>query len=95
MAQPLDPASPDATTIRATALAHARAVVDLCRLAGKPEMAAGFLAEDADLDAVRAALLAARTEDAPEIDPRHAQPGRKPVASPWGEVIARTFRTVR
>lgn len=98
-AHPPDPAPPDplrdAGAIRATALAHARAVVDLCRLAGKPEMAAGFLAEDATLDAVRAALLAARAEATPEIDPRHAQPGRKPAPSPWGEVIARTFRTVR
>jgi ATP-dependent protease ClpP protease subunit len=90
-----DLSPPDAAAIRATALVHARAVVDLCRLAGKPEMAAGFLAEDASLDAVRAALLATRAEDAPDIDPRHAQPGRKPAASPWGEVIARTFRTVR
>ena len=95
IANPPDPPPSDGASIRATALAHARAVVDLCRLAGKPELAAGFLAEDASLEAVRAALLAARAEEAPEIDPRHAQPGRKPVASPWGEVIARTLRTVR
>jgi ATP-dependent protease ClpP protease subunit len=87
-----DAASLDAAGIRATAIAHARAVVDLCRLAGQPQMAGRFLEEDASLDAVRAALLAARAEAEPEIAAHHAQPGRTTTARPWGEIVARTFR---
>ncbi|MBL4543660.1 MAG: Clp protease ClpP [Rhodobacteraceae bacterium] len=84
---------PDPATIRAEAIAHARAVVDLCRLAGQPQMAGRFLEEDASLDAVRAALLDAKAETAPEITPHHPQPGRSATARPWGDVIARTFRS--
>jgi len=82
----------DPTAIRADAIAHARAVVDLCRLAGQPQMAGRFLEEDASLDAVRAALLDARAETAPEITPHHPQPGRSAATRPWGDVIARTFK---
>lgn len=82
----------DPTAIRAEAIAHARAVVDLCRLAGQPQMAGRFLEEDASLDAVRAALLDARAETAPEITPHHPQPGRSAATRPWGDVIARTFK---
>jgi ATP-dependent protease ClpP protease subunit len=85
-------APPDPAAIRAEAIAHARAVVDLCRLAGQPQMAGRFLEEDASLDAVRAALLAARAEAEPEIAPHHPQPGRSSAARPWGDVIARTFK---
>ena len=83
---------PDPASIRAEAIAHARAVVDLCRLAGQPQMAGRFLEEDASLDAVRAALLDARAETAPEITPHHPQPGRSATTRPWGDVIARTFK---
>ena len=82
----------DPTAIRAEAIAHARAVVDLCRLAGQPQMAGRFLEEDASLDAVRAALLDAKAEMAPEITPHHPQPGRSATTRPWGDVIARTFK---
>ena len=82
----------DADAIRAKAIAHARAVVDLCRLAGQPKMAGRFLEEDASLDEVRAALLALRTESEPEIAPHHPQPGRGSAARPWGEIVARTFK---
>ncbi|NYS26059.1 Clp protease ClpP [Rhodobacteraceae bacterium 2376] len=85
-------AAPDASTIRAEAIAHARAVIDLCRLAGQPQMAGKFLEEDASLDAVRAKLLAARAEATPLITSHHPQPGPNPTARPWGDVIARTFR---
>jgi hypothetical protein len=84
--------APDATVIRRDAIAHARAVIDLCRLAGQPQMAGRFLEEDTPLDAVRAALLAAKAEAEPEITPHHPQPGRTPATHPWGNVIARTFR---
>lgn len=85
-------APPDPAAIRAEAITHARAVVDLCRLAGQPQMAGRFLESDADLDHVRAALLAARAEAEPEIAAHHAQPGRPTSTRPWGEIVARTFR---
>lgn len=85
-------APPDPATIRAEAIGHARAVVDLCRLAGQPQMAGRFLEEDASLDDVRTALLAAKAEAEPEIAPHHPQPGRSSAARPWGEIVARTFK---
>jgi hypothetical protein len=84
--------SADTTAIRASAIAHARAVVDLCRLAGQPQMAGRFLETDAGLEEVRAALLAAKAEAEPEIAAHHPQPGRSSAARPWGEIVARTFR---
>ncbi|MGF6862836.1 ATP-dependent Clp protease protease subunit [Rhodobacteraceae bacterium MBR-64] len=84
---PLDPAA-----IRAEAITHARAVVDLCRLAGQPQMAGRFLEQDASLDDVRMALLAAKAEAEPEIAAHHPQPGRSTTARPWGEIVARTFK---
>jgi ATP-dependent Clp protease protease subunit len=68
---------PDPATIRAEAIAHARAVVDLCRLAGQPQMAGRFLEEDASLDAVRAALLDAKAETAPRSRPITRNPAQR------------------
>lgn len=85
-------APPDPAAIRAEAIRHSRAVVDLCRLAGQPHMAGRFLEQDASLDEVRAALLAAKAEAEPEIAPHHPQPGRSSAARPWGEIVARTFK---
>jgi ATP-dependent Clp endopeptidase proteolytic subunit ClpP len=85
-------AAPDAAAIRTEVIAHARAVIDLCRLAGQPQMAGRFLEEDAGLDAVRTQLLAAKAEADPQITPHHPQPGRSSTTRPWGDVIARTFR---
>ncbi|MFM7656697.1 MAG: hypothetical protein ACKO56_15155 [Paracoccaceae bacterium] len=83
----------DATAVRAEAMAHARAVIDLCRLAGQPQMAGRFLEDDASLDVVRSHLLAAKADATPEITlSAHAQPGRAASLHPWGEVIARTFK---
>lgn len=82
----------DPTAIRRDAIAHARAVVDLCRLAGQPQMAGRYLEEDASLDVVRSSLLAARVEAEAQISPHHPQPGPTPTARPWGDVIARTFK---
>lgn len=84
-------AAPDAAAIRAEALGHARAILDLCRLAGLPERAAGFLDGGMSLDEVRAALLAARAGADPEIAPQHPQPGRAADARPWGEIVACAF----
>jgi hypothetical protein len=82
----------DPSDIRANVLAHARAVIDLCRLAGQPQRAGRFLEDDTGLDAVRAALLAAKVQAEPEITPHHPQPGRSSTTRPWGDVIARTFK---
>ena len=84
---------PDASAIRSEAIAHARAVIDLCRLAGQPQMAGRFLEEDVGLDEVRNRLLSAKAEATPDITAAHAQPGRAATTNPWGEVIARTFKT--
>ncbi len=89
---PSPPDAPDPEAIRAETMAHARAVVDLCRLAGQPQMAAGFLEKEASLDAVRAALIEARAKSDPDISANHPQPGPGPAAKPWGDVIARTFK---
>jgi hypothetical protein len=87
-------AAPDVQAIRAEAIAHARAVIDLCRLAGQPQMAGRFLEEDVGLDEVRSRLLAAKATAAPDItSSAHAQPGRATNMNPWGDVIARTFKT--
>lgn len=83
---------PDPTAIRAAALAHASAVIDLCALAGLPLQARRFLETGASLDEVRVALLAARVDATPEVTALHPQPGRSADARPWGEVIARTFK---
>lgn len=85
-------ATPDLAAIRAEAIIHARAVVDLCRLAGQPQMAGRFLDQDASLDDVRMALLAAKADAEPEITAHHPQPGRTTTARPWGEIVARTFK---
>lgn len=89
---PAEAPPPDPAAIRGEAIDHARAVVDLCRLAGQPQMAGRFLEEDASLDEVRTALLAAKAEAEPEIAPHHPQPGRASAARPWGEIVARTFK---
>ena len=86
-----DPA-PDAQAIRAEAIAHARAVIDLCRLAGQPQMAGRFLEHDTSLDHVRSQLLELKAGATAEISAAHAQPGQGSASNPWGEVIARTFR---
>lgn len=91
---PIDHVASSTPAIRAEAMAHARAVIDLCRLAGQPQMAGRFLEEDTSLDTVRIRLLAAKVEATPEITlSAHAQPGRAASLHPWGEVIARTFKT--
>ncbi|WP_052077315.1 head maturation protease, ClpP-related [Thalassobacter sp. 16PALIMAR09] len=82
-----------AAMVRAEAIAHARAVIDLCRLAGQPQMAGRFLEEDVGLDEVRNRLLSAKAEATRDITASHAQPGRAATTQSWGDVIARTFKT--
>ncbi|WP_428542680.1 head maturation protease, ClpP-related [Profundibacter sp.] len=83
---------PDPATIRNEAMAYAKTVVDLCRLAGQPQMAAGFLSAETSLEDIRKALIDARAADDPDISSSHPQPGPAPQAKPWGDVIARTFK---
>lgn len=80
-------------TVRAEVIAHARAVIDLCRLAGQPQMADCFLEDGLGLDEVRNRLLAGKAEATPDISAIHAQPGRVATTQSWGDVIARTFKT--
>ena len=55
-------------------------------------MAGRFLEQDASLEEVRAALLAAKAEAEPRRSrPINPQPGRSSAARPWGEIVARTF----
>ena len=88
-----EPAMADTATVRALVIAHARAVIDLCRLAGQPQMAGRFLEEDVGLEEVRNRLLAAKADVTPDITAAHAQPGRAATTQSWGDVIARTFKT--
>jgi ATP-dependent Clp endopeptidase proteolytic subunit ClpP len=88
-----EPTMVDTATVRAEAIAHARAVIDLCRLAGQPQMAGRLLEEDVGLDEVRNRLLSAKADAIPDITAAHAQPGRATTTNPWGDVIARTFKT--
>ena len=83
---------PDPATIRSEAMAYAKTVVDLCRLAGQPQMAAGFLSAETSLEDIRKALIDARAADDPDISSTHPQPGPAPQAKPWGDVITRTFK---
>lgn len=83
---------PDPATIRSEAMTYAKTVVDLCRLAGQPQMAAGFLNSETSLEDIRKALIDARADDDPDISSTHPQPGPAPQAKPWGDVIARTFK---
>lgn len=87
-----EPETPDASAIRNEAMSYAKAVVDLCRLAGQPQMAASFLTAETSLEDIRKSLIDTRAAAEPEISAAHPQPGGNPEAKPWGDVIARTFK---
>lgn len=83
---------PSPEQIRAEAAAHACAVVDLCVLADRADMASGFLARGATIETVRADLIAARAEAVrDEIDPRHILSGSTSGLRPWAEITARNL----
>ena len=67
-------------------------MIDLCRLAGQPQMAGRFLEHDTSFDHIRSQLLELKAGATAEISAAHAQPRRAITTNPWGEVIARTFR---
>lgn len=83
---------PDPAAICAEAMAYAKTVVDLCRLAGQPQMAASFLTAETSPEDIRKALIEAKAANEPDISSTHPQPGPSPQAKPWGDVIARTFK---
>ncbi len=83
---------PDPAAIRTEAMTYAKTVVDLCRLAGQPQMAAGFLAAETSLETIRKSLIDARAKDDPDISASHPQPGKHSDARPWADVIANTFK---
>ena len=89
---PVPDPDPDPISIRAEAIAYAKTVVDLCRLAGQPQMAASFLTAETSLDSIHKALIDAKAANEPDISSTHPQPGPSPEAKPWGDVIARTFK---
>jgi len=82
---------PEPATIRTEAMAYAKTVVDLCSLAGQPQMAAGFLEAETNLDTIRKTLIDARAKDDPDISSNHPQPGKSVDARPWADVIANTL----
>ncbi len=83
---------PDPATIRSDAMTYAKTVVDLCRLAGQPQMAAEFLEAETSLEGIRKALIDARAKEDPDISANHPQPGKHSDARPWADVIANTFK---
>ncbi len=83
---------PDLTAVRSEVMAYAKTVVDLCRLAGQPQMAAGFLEAETSLEDVRKALIDARAAVDPDISVHHPQPGTSSDSRPWADVIAKTFK---
>jgi ATP-dependent Clp endopeptidase proteolytic subunit ClpP len=89
---PSEPAPPDLVAIHNKVMTYAKAVVDLCRLAGQPQMTASFLTDETSLEDIRNVLIDARAAAEPEITSAHPQPGPAPQAKPWGDVIARTFK---
>ena len=90
--EPFTPVSLGPAAIRNDAMTYAKAVVDLCRLAGQPQMTASFLSAETSLEDIRKALIDARAATEPEISAAHPQPGSNTMAKPWGDVIARTFK---
>ena len=89
---PVPDPDPDPISIRAEAITYAKTVVDLCRLAGQPQMAASFLTAETSLEDIRKTLIDAKAASEPDISSTHPQPGPTPQAKPWGDVIARTFK---
>ncbi len=69
---------PDPAAIRTEAMTYAKTVVDLCRLAGQPQMVASFLSAETSLEDIRKALIDARAADDPDISSTHPQPGPTP-----------------
>jgi len=84
--------TPDPAAIRHEAMTYAKTVVDLCRLAAQPQMAASFLEAETSLEDIRKSLIDARVEVDSDISTHHPQPGKHSDSRPWADVIAQTFK---
>ena len=62
--------TPDTAAAR---IAHAKALADICAAAGLPDVAADYATKNIDLETARAQLIAAKSEDGPEIVTAHPQ----------------------
>ena len=83
-----------AAEARTVALAYAREVTELCKLAGLAERAADFIKAETPIEQVRRVLLDARAKIDAEtrIDGSHPpRPAKMPVAVEWDRVINRKF----
>ena len=67
----LSPAAGVTPDTAAARIAHARAMADICFAAGIPDVAADYVTKNTDLETARAQLIAAKSEDGPEIVTAH------------------------
>lgn len=69
----LSPAAGVTPDTAAARIAHAKALADICAAAGLPDVAADYATKNTDLETARAQLIAAKSEDGPEIVTNHPQ----------------------
>jgi len=67
----LNPAAGVTPDTAAARIAHAKAIADICAAAGLPDVAADYATKNTDLETARAQLIAAKSEDGPEIVTAH------------------------
>lgn len=67
----LSPAAGVTPDTAAARIAHAKALADICAAAGLPDVAADYATKNTDLETARAQLIAAKSEDGPEIVTAH------------------------
>lgn len=67
----LSPAAGVTPDTAAARIAHAKAIADICAAAGLPDVAADYVTKNTDLETARAQLIAAKSEDGPEIVTAH------------------------
>lgn len=92
----------DETAIRERAAsaeaARAKEIADLCTLAGRPDLIAGFLGDRTSVSAVRERLLAVRAaQQSDPIDPNRTDPSQAAaaVAQGWDRALARLNQSKR
>jgi capsid assembly protease len=83
--------APDASVTPTTVdarIARAKALADICSAAGLPDVAAEYAAKNTDLETARAQLIAAKSEDGPEIVTSFpAGSGGAAASGIWGATI--------
>ena len=85
----VDSATPPAPAVSTSAygLAESLEIAQICTLAGRPQLIAGFLETQSAPDAVRRHLLAVLAEDSPEISSRIAPDAQAPSATASNPLI--------